>query len=60
MTAEVERLREELLSRDARLRRLAEVVELLREMWRHRNGGSALSSSWDRRVTEVLETNGPT
>lgn len=34
--------------------------ELLREIWEHRNGGSALSSSWDRRVTEVLETNGPT
>ena len=33
--------------------------ELLSEIWRHRNGGSALSSSWDRRVTEVLETNGP-
>ncbi len=32
---------------------------LLSEIWRHRNGGSALSSSWDRRVTEVLETNGP-
>ena len=34
--------------------------DLLLEIWRHRNGGSALSSSWDRRVTEVLDTNGPT
>ena len=33
--------------------------ELLLEIWRHRNGGSALSSCWDRRVTEVLGTNGP-
>ena len=33
--------------------------ELLLEIWRHRNGGSALSSSWDRHVTEVLGTNGP-
>ena len=33
--------------------------ELLSEVWRHRNGGSALSSCWDRHVTEVLEGNGP-
>ena len=33
--------------------------ELLSEVWRHRNGGSALSSSWDRHVTEALEGNGP-
>ena len=33
--------------------------ELLSEIWRHRNGGSALSTCWDRRVTEVLDGNGP-
>ena len=44
----------------ALLREIALLKELLQEIWWHRNGGTALPSSWDRRVTEVLETNGPT
>jgi hypothetical protein len=42
----------------ALLREVRLLRELLEEIWRHRNGGSHLSSSWDRRVTEVLGTNG--
>jgi hypothetical protein len=44
----------------ALLREVRLLKELLREIWWHRNGGSALPSSWDRRVTEVLEQNGAT
>jgi len=43
----------------ALLREVRLLRDLLEEIWRHRNGGSALSSCWDRRVTEVLEPNGP-
>jgi uncharacterized protein YigA (DUF484 family) len=69
--AEIQRLRDEITVDEQRVadlmgdvhRQDAEIDklrDLLLEIWRHRNGGSALSSSWDRRVTEVLETNGPT
>lgn len=44
----------------ALVREVALLRELLLEIWWHRNGGSALPTSWDRRVTEVLGTNGPT
>jgi hypothetical protein len=43
----------------ALLREIRLLRELLLEIYWHRNGGSALPSSWDRRVTEVLGTNGP-
>jgi hypothetical protein len=43
----------------ALLREVRLLRELLSEIWRHRNGGSALSSSSDRHVTEALEGNGP-
>jgi hypothetical protein len=42
-------------ARDAEIRTLR---ELLNEIWRYRNGGGALNTSWDRRVTEILPTNG--
>ena len=68
--AEIDRLRDEITVDEQRVADLMGDVQrqgleieklhdLLQEIWRHRNGGSALSSSWDRRVTEVLDGNGP-
>ena len=68
--AEIDRLRDEITVDEQRVADLMGDVQrqgleneklrdLLEEIWRHRNGGSALSSCWDRHVTEALEGDGP-